>query len=74
MASNLALAAGLWFLFAALLNVAGGDELLSFPRVIYVGLALISFALFDWDAMMQAGPDGPTITLSGHEPERPSDD
>ena len=70
MASLLAVLGGLWFLGAAILNVSGGDELLSFPRVIYVGLALIAFALVDWDALV----DRPQTTPAGRDPERPSDD
>jgi hypothetical protein len=71
MASLLAALGGLWFPGAALLNVAGGDEVLSFPRVIYVGLALIAFALVDWDSPVL---DRPAVTLSSRERERPSDD
>ncbi len=71
MASLLAALGGLWFLGAALLNVAGGDEILNFPRVIYVGLALIAFALVDWDSLVL---DQPAVTLSGRDGERPSDD
>jgi hypothetical protein len=71
MASLLAVLGGLWFLGAALLNVAGGDALLSFPRVVYVGLALIAFALVDWDALV---PNGPSITPGGRDREHASDD
>ena len=76
MASLLAVLGGLWFVGAALLNVAGGDVLLSFPRVVYVGLALVAFALVDWDALVDRDslPTGPSITPIGREPERPSDD
>jgi hypothetical protein len=34
MRSIFAVLGGLWFAGAALLNVAGGDEILSFPRII----------------------------------------
>jgi hypothetical protein len=71
MASIFAVLGGLWFAGAALFNLAGGDELLSFPRIIYVGLALIAFALVDWGALV---PDGPNAGLPAREPERPPDD
>ena len=76
MASLLAMLGGLWFLGSAILNVAGGDELLSFPRVIYVGLALIAFGLVDWDALIDRDslPRGPSITPIGRDQERASDD
>ena len=70
MASLLAVLGGLWFLGAAILNVSGGDALLSFPRVIYVGLALIAFALVDWDALVDRSPIPPV----GRDEERASDD
>ena len=71
MASILALLGGLWFAGAAILNVSGGDELVSFPRVIYVGLALIAFALVDWGALLD---EGPSVSLRGHDAEHADDD
>jgi hypothetical protein len=71
MGSIFAVLGGLWFAGAALLNVAGGNEILSFPRIIYIGLGLIAFALVDWGALV---PDGPNVSLPARELERPPDD
>jgi hypothetical protein len=65
---------GLWFLGAAVLNLHGGDELLSFTRVLYVGLALIAFGVVDWDTLIQSGPDITPIAGEPERPEPPADD
>lgn len=70
MGSILAVLGGLWFVGAAVLNVAGGGELLSFPRVLYIGLAMIAFAHVPWSELI----DQAAITAIPDDRERPPED
>ena len=53
-----------------MLNVAGGGELVSFPRVLYIGLAMIAFAHVPWSELI----DQAAITAIADDRERSPED